>query len=259
MNKMKNLKTAMLALTATFALASCDVNDNDTYYNNVYANALVTVKANEAGTCYLQLNNSTVMWPTNLTKNPYGDKEVRALVSCYRVNSNSTNVGTSEDETGNMPSEINVYVNWMDSIRTKDAVSCPAENVDALYGNDPVEIVNDWVTVAEDGYLTLRFRTLWGASGTVHYINLLTGVNPNDPYEVELRHDAKGDTNGHWGDALVAFKVPALASASGKGVKLTLKYKSFTGEKTVTFDYDQGLTSSESANLERGSYSLRVK
>ena len=51
------------------------------------------------------------------------------------------------------------YINWIDSIRTKDAVHAPAD--EAAYGNDAVEIVKDWVSIAEDGYLTLRFRTRW--------------------------------------------------------------------------------------------------
>ena len=36
------------------------------------------------------------------------------------------------------------------------------EENNRTYGNDPVEILNDWVTIAEDGYLTLRFATRWG-------------------------------------------------------------------------------------------------
>ena len=38
-------------------------------------------------------------------------------------------------------------------------VYCEGENSEK-YGNNLVEIVRDWVTVAEDGYLTLRFRAL---------------------------------------------------------------------------------------------------
>ncbi len=76
---------------------------------------------------------------------------------------------------------------------------------DSLYGNDPVDIVDDWVTVAEDGYLTLRFSTLWGNRGIAHKVNLLTGGNPENPYEVEFRHDACGDAGSWRSDALVAF------------------------------------------------------
>ncbi len=50
----------------------------------------------------------------------------------------------------------------MDSIRTKMPVVSAGENNDEKFGNDPIEIVKDWVTIAEDGYLTLRIRTKWG-------------------------------------------------------------------------------------------------
>ena len=83
------------------------------------------------------------------------------------------------------------------------------------------------MTVAEDGYLTLRFRTRWGNSGQVHYINLVTGTNPDDPFDLVLRQDAKGDTNGSWGDALIAFNLNELKRVHGDKVKLTLRWKSY--------------------------------
>lgn len=100
-----------------------------------------------------------------------------------------------------------------------------------------MEIVNDWVTIAEDGYLTLRFRTKWGDYNKAHFVNLLLGQNPSDPYEVEFRHNAYGDTYGTVGDGLVAFKLVGLPDTNGKTVPLTLKWKSFSGDKSAVFDY----------------------
>ena len=112
---------------------------------------------------------------------------------------------------------------------------------DAVYGNDPVEIVKDWVTIVEDGYLTLRFRTVWGGDRTkIHYVNLLAGQNPNDPYEIEFRQNASGDVYGTMADAIVAFKLDKLPDTKGSTVKLKLKWKSFTGDKTAEFDYCSG-------------------
>ena len=132
-----------------------------------------------------------------------------------------------------------MHVNWIDSILTKKPapyLSTPAEN-DAKYGNDEVDIVRDWVTVAEDGYLTLRFRALWGGQKP-HIINLLTGVNPENPYEVELRHNQNGDAKYRVGDALVAFNLnDALPDTNGKTVKLTIRWKSSNGDKKVDFNY----------------------
>ena len=124
---------------------------------------------------------------------------------------------------------------------------------------DPIEIVKDWVNIAEDGYLTLRFRTRWGNNGVAHFVNLFTGVNPDDPYEVEFRHNAFGDVNGVWGDALVAFRLSDLPDTEGKTVKLTLKYKSFSGEKSIQFDYCSRKAAGSTNIAEKPAYSSRVK
>lgn len=51
-------------------------------------------------------------------------------------------------------------------------------------------MINDWVTIAEDGYLTLRFRTMWGNRSQAHFVNLLMSKDAENPYEVEFRHNA---------------------------------------------------------------------
>ena len=70
-----------------------------------------------------------------------------------------------------------------------------------------------------------------------HTVNLLAGVNPANPYEVEFRHNANGDYNYYVGDGLVSFDLSKLPDTEGKTVKLTLKWTSFSGPKSVVFDY----------------------
>lgn len=187
--------------------------------------ALVTVCPNADGSFIMQLDDETQLVPTNLKTSPFGTKEVRAL-----VNYTETNVSPQDTRVRN------VEVNWLDSIRTKLPVKTLGEQDAAKYGNDPVEIIQDWVTVAEDGYLTLRIRTLWGTPHATHVLNLVTGTNPKNPYELELRHDAKGDRNGRWGDALIAFNLNKLPGANAGNVKIKLKWMSFTGEKSAEFE-----------------------
>ncbi len=209
-------------LLGAFFLQSCL---DDKYENFDFPNALVTVKQNDEKVTYLQLDDKTTLFPVNLTSTPFGGKEVRALVN-YK-DSEASSEGFSKA----------VHVHWMDSIRTKMMVPDLKEENDEEYGNDPIDIINDWVTIAEDGYLTLRFRTLWGSQNKVHNVNLVAGVNPDDPYEVEFRHNAFGDLNGVAKDGLVAFKLNELPDTNGETVKLKLKWKSFDGDKTVEFDY----------------------
>lgn len=248
---MKNVRIfagLLVAIMSVFTLGSC--NNDDDYIWVGYPplpNALVTVKPIDGGGFYMQLDDSTTMYPVNMAVAPYGDKEVRALVSVREVKPEVEGYSKS------------VIVNWLDSILTKQAVPYPADGDVSEYGDDAIEIVRDWVNIAEDGYLTLRFRTRWDDGGVTHYVNLLTGVNPDDPYEVEFKHNAFGDVNGIMGDALVAFRLSDLPDTEGKTVKLTLKYKSFSGEKSVTFDYCSRKATVSDGTINRAAYSSRVK
>lgn len=219
-------KKALIALAIAVSgmtLQSC--LDDDDSYNLRFPNALVTVKTAADQTFFLQLDEKTTLLPTNLKQSPYGDKEVRALVNYKNV-----------DEPSGVYNQA-VHINWMDSLLTKPIAPDLGEENDQVYGTDPVEMVNDWVTIAEDGYLTLRFRTVRGSSPQKHFVNLLPGNNPENPYEVEFRHNAYGDTYGQEADGLVAFKLDALPDTEGKTVKLKLKWKSYSGEKSAEFDY----------------------
>ena len=245
MNKKLTTKLSVILLAmATSMFSSCDLDDNDNEVS-FRPTALVTVKPT-ADSFYLQLDDSTRLQPANMTKSPFGDKEVRALVN-YNI----------EEKKSSMQS---VHINWIDSIRTKMTVPSLGDKNNTTYGNDPVEIVNDWVTVAEDGYLTLRVRTRWGYNNKVHYLNLLTGVNPENPYEVELRHDAMGESPIQMGDALIAFNLrELLKDADKEKVKFTLRWNSFSGAKKTEFELKSKPMDTRSNIADAVEYSRSVK
>lgn len=247
---MKSLFGLVTAVMLISSFSACDNDDTYIWYYDAVPNALVTVKPVDGAGFYMQLDDSTTLHPVNMSVSPYGDKEVRALVNYAYVR---------PEENDYEKRSFKVNVNWIDSILTKPAVPYPADGDVSEYGEDPIEIVRDWVNIAEDGYLTLRFRTRWGNNGMVHFVNLLTGVNPDDPYEVEFRHNAYGDVNGTPGDALVAFRLSDLPDTNGKTVKLTLKYKSFSGEKSIRFDYCSRKATATEATFERALCSPLVK
>ena len=250
MKAMKSLFGLVAAVMLISSFSACDNDDTYIWYYDAVPNALVTVKPVDGAGFYMQLDDSTTLHPVNMSVSPYGDKEVRALVNYAYVR---------PEENDYEKRSFKVNVNWIDSILTKPAVPYPADGDVSEYGEDPIEIVRDWVNIAEDGYLTLRFRTRWGNNGVVHFVNLLTGVNPDDPYEVEFRHNAYGDVNGTPGDALVAFRLSDLPDTNGKTVKLTLKYKSFSGEKSIRFDYCSRKATAAEATFERALCSPLVK
>lgn len=219
----KNLFKAFMASAVCLSFSSC--LDDDNSYVNMYPNAIVTVKSEVDKTCFLQLDEKTTLLPVNLSESPFGEKEVRALV----------NYSESEESSGKYSKAV--HVNWIDSVLTKNIAPDLRDKNDEVYGNDPVEILNDWVTVAEDGYLTLRFATRWGYAGVKHYVNLLSTNNPNNPYELEFRHNAYEDKYGDLVSSIVAFKLDKLPDTQGKTVKLKLNWISFSGRKSYEFDY----------------------
>ena len=225
MKRTRLVAYALGLLIAGTALQSCSDDDNNyvVCIKPYTANALVTVKPQGEGkVVLLQLDDSTTLTPLNMSESPFGDKEVRALCS----------IRLAEQQADKRNKKV--YVNWIDSILTKRMAPDlgTTENVKA-YGNDPVEIMRDWTTVAEDGYLTLRFLTRWG-DNQPHLVNLVAD-NKDNPYELTFHH--KGNTNGPAGYGIVAFKLNNLPDTNGKTVDVKLKWTAFGGEKSVTFKY----------------------
>lgn len=205
---------------SSLAFYSCDNDDVEPSIR--YPNALVTIKTNSStGQIYFQLDDSTTILPTNIKESTYGKKELRAL----------TNFKVQEGQSGHYSKTA--YVNWVDTILTKNMAQSFGDKNKEKYGDDALEIVKDWTTVVEDGYITLRFRTYFG-NNIKHAINLVKGDNP---YEVVLYHNAFGDAKGYVSDGLVAFSLKDLPDTQGKTVDLTLKWQSFSGMKSVKFKY----------------------
>ena len=100
---------------------------------------------------------------------------------------------------------------------------------------DPVDILMDWITSLEDGFLTLHYSIR--ASGSVkHGFSLYPSV---EPHTYRLVHEANGDSKGSQTDGIVCFDVSGmLPDTEGKTVKLSLVYIDLNHtEKGLTFDY----------------------
>ena len=232
------MKTKFLGMAAILAVPffqSCLNNDDGYDYSILSPDAIVTVKPvvnDGADYFYLQLNDEEKLWPLDNSSLPYKEKEMRAFV-------NFTETDMPSDVKGEGYSKA-VKINWMDSILTKKPVVLQSgdETLDIAetYGDDPVELLKPW-TVVEDGYITLHFLADWSNSGIKHEVNLLLGLNPDDPYEVRFTHNAHGDFRYVQSDSCVAFRLSDLPDTNGETVKLTVKYTSYSGEKSVQFDY----------------------
>lgn len=225
MKKIFAFLTVALMAILTFSLQSCDDDDNEVA---VPGYALVTVKPNVVGGSFvMQFSDSLQVMASNMTLSPFGDKEVRALIAY------TSPEGTQQ---GEMP---RVHVLWMDSVMTKPVADNLGENGNKdKYGDEPIEVVNSWETVAEDGYLTIRFRGYWGNLSKAHAINLVHRTDANQPYLLHLYHDNKDDEGKIVADGLVAFRLPAAFNEGEKPITITLQYESYSGKlKTVDFKY----------------------
>lgn len=229
MNKLlKMMASAAILFSTALSLQSCDNDDsNNIIIDPVYApNALVTLKTDATtGQIYMQLNDSVTLVDKDYKQWPFDGtdkKEVRALVSVIYADDNETALQRSVH-----------IVSPFDTIRTKP-MSPIVSDIEKTYGDDPVEIVDSWKTVCEDGYLTLHFRTYFGGMN-IHTLRL---VRMNDG-SLRLFHDANGDAKGTVSDGIIAFRlndVPKPEDGS-KYENITLKWTSFSGEKSHTFKY----------------------
>ena len=102
-------------------------------------------------------------------------------------------------------------------------------------GEDPVDIILDWMTSLEDGFFTLHYSI--PASGNVKHDFTLYRGDSKDVFI--LSHDAHGDTKGSLMDGLVCFDVSGLLpDTEGKTVELHLDYIDLNKtKKRLTIEY----------------------
>lgn len=228
MKKIKTLMLLMAVMLTAVSLQSCDTDcDNNGY--PAFNLATVTLKAprTEGAKWYMQLDDSTVIYAKNIASHPYENKELRAYIRYNELQRDMT--------SSKFPYEYSANILTIDTILTKK-MDPMVENMAEVYGNDPVEVIDSWETVAEDGYLNIRFRTRWG-NNIKHRVTLVHRTDVNNPYTVEFIHNAHGDINGHVADGMVAFRLDDCFNKGDEPIEITLKWKSYSGEETAKFKY----------------------
>lgn len=123
-----------------------------------------------------------------------------------------------------------VYVLWASTLEVGTVSS-----TQSALGGDPVDIVLDWITTLEDGFLTIHYNV--HASGNVqHSFTLARGENAG---EFVLLHDAHEDTGSELTDGIICFPVATLLpETAGETVTLSLDYINLNHTRTrLTVDY----------------------
>lgn len=234
MRRIKTFILTMMALTtAAFTLQSCLDDDDDNYYFTTDPDTMVgvvTLKPDtEAHTWWIQLSDSAIVTCSNIKEFPLKEKKEQRAYIYFKF-----------DSAPSLTADIkSITVTHLDTILTKQlapALESEEANNEA-YGNDPVEIVkSDLETLAEDGYMNIRFRTNW-TRGSVHRVNLVRVADEDGLATFYFHHDADGETSGVIGDGMVAFYLDLEKDIDRTPREIKIKWKSFTGDKSVKFKY----------------------
>lgn len=221
-SRLRSLAAVVLAVAATLTYTSCNSDSEST---NTYV-AWVTLRpastTTETGSnYYLQLDSTNLLLPntTAWKSTPYGSKTLRALVNF-----------SYSAEQGKTATKRYIDIISMDTIRTKSTVPhLEGDSADIkTYGNDKMELA---YALGEDGYLTLQVKAPYSsAAKKTHYINLVTGVDKDNAYTVNLRHNAQGDTIGQYAIFSVAFDLSQLPATNATSPKLKVNYKNLEGK-----------------------------
>lgn len=224
----KILLTTIISITAMLAQSCKDYDDDIANLQSpTTATAVVTVVPDDNGGFVMKLTGTHTLVPTNMATSPFGNKEVRAIATIKH---------TSENKTEDEMTFQKVTLLEIDSIQTKNTVPNLLTDNNAQYGNDPVHIIDDWMTNAEDGYLTLHLTALTSGSVTSrHEFYLIRDINPDNPLEFELRHKANGDLIGQqYGQAVIAFNLNDIVEGnSDNRATIKINWLSPTGPRTA--------------------------
>ncbi|MCQ2154287.1 MAG: hypothetical protein MJY55_00515 [Bacteroidales bacterium] len=213
-----------LAVMTLLSAVSCK-KDTPAYYD-----ATVTFRQTKDGGCFIVVNDSTELHPSNVSHYPfYPFNETRAMAGYF-------DNGPATPEHG-FKYARNVTVNYYRPMLMKMPVESQGQTKDdEMYGTEPIGLYlypTFPCTLIEDGYLNLSFA--FGPYGPYsHHINLVYNVD-DDPYKMEVHHlvsDENVQSNGFIANGLASFPLVKLPDTQGKTVDVTLIWNSMkTGRK----------------------------
>lgn len=228
-----------LSIFASFLFTSCNKNNEDLYQGV----ATGTVRLLNGDSYYLKVDEETALRVSNdgWDKFPFKEKKETRVLFSYL-----TNMKDIQNRPAGMEKYKHVYAATLtsfDPIMTKN-LAPHTEDDTKTYGCDYVGVYLDDKmfppTIIEDGYLNILFNVNMYDTSIKHDINLVAGVDPEDPYVLELRYNANGDTKVEkLVDQYAAFSLRGLPDTHGETVDLTLKWYSpvAMGWTSTTFKY----------------------
>jgi len=105
------------------------------------------------------------------------------------------------------------------------------EVADDSMGHDPIVVRDAWISKT-GGILNLDLK--YFTEGSVHYINLIDNGEANgvdNPFVLELRHNARGDQLAYPATALVSFRLDYLKLTGKNETKFYIRYTDYDGRR----------------------------
>jgi len=105
------------------------------------------------------------------------------------------------------------------------------EVADDSMGHDPIVIRDAWISKT-GGILTIDMK--YYTNGSVHYINLIDNGEANgvdNPFILELRHNARGDSESYPAYGYVSFRLDYLKLQGKNETKFFIRYTDYNGRR----------------------------
>ncbi len=219
---MKKLALGIL-MGLLVAFTSCLDDDDDWSYTG-----LGIYKGDGDGTVSLVMDNDVVLIPA-ATSSPgwflkFSDGD-RILVN-YTI--------LEEDKNSSSVKRYIVKVNDISDVLMKGIMDITEEIEDSI-GNDPIIVENAWIS---DSLLNFRLK-YWGYN-KIHYLNLVKEPGEltaaDQPFHLELRHNAKGDQKAIPYIAYVSFSLNSLRVDDLDSVRLKVIASDYNG---IAYQYSR--------------------
>nr|WP_320022647.1 NigD-like protein [uncultured Draconibacterium sp.] len=214
---MKKLAFGIL-MGVLVAFTSC--LDDDGYSLGDYWIGFGIYKGDGAGTVSLVMDNGVVLIPAAVSSPGWFLK----FSDGDRIWVNYTIL--EEDKTSSSVKRYIVKVNDISDVLMKGIMDITEEIEDSI-GNDPIIVENAWIS---DSLLNFRLK-YWGYN-KIHYLNLVKEPREltaaDQPFHLELRHNAKGDQKSIPYIAYVSFSLNSLRVDDLDSVRF----------KVIASDYD---------------------
>lgn len=196
------------------SLPNSDYALNSAFRTGEPLSLLITVKQAEDGSAYLYYNDQ------------YRFRYSEPFVRQFRAMS-VMQITSLADEQGYCGCNL-IYLEALDEGDMTYDASVP--------GSDGLDIKDVWVTSVSDGYLTIQYDTWWGEHPVKHDFHLVAGLDPDNPYSLELRHDAHSDPHSVQSEGIVCFDINDLPDTQGENRLITLNYRKISGDSAkMTF------------------------